>query len=70
MKKYILLVLPILLMSCSTNKALVEYNTQRMDRNEAYLKSMEDQTVPRGETEGAIKRVPLEKEAEKWGKSR
>ena len=64
MRKYIIVISLGLLVSCSTNKALVQYNTERMDRNEAYLKSMENKTVPRdGE---AVKKVPLEKEAERW----
>ena len=52
-------------MSCSTNKALVEYNRERMDKNEEYLRSVEDKTVPKGEVNGATKRVPLEKEADR-----
>ena len=67
MKKYIVLISLGLLMSCSTNKVLVEYNTQRMDRNEAYLKSMENKTVSRDDE--TAKKVPLEKEAEKWEKN-
>ena len=34
MKKIILLSVFFLTVSCSTNKALVEYNRQRMDKNE------------------------------------
>ena len=69
MKKYIIFIVCGLLMSCSVNKSLVNYNTQRMDRNEEYLKSMEGKTVPRGEVNGTTKRAPLEKEAEKWSKN-
>jgi hypothetical protein len=63
MKKIILLSVFILTVSCSTNKALVEYNRQRMDKNEEYLNSVENKTVPKGEIKGTTKRVPLEEEA-------
>ena len=63
MKKIILLSVFFLTVSCSTNKALVEYNKQRMDKNEEYLNSVEGKTVPKGEINGTTRRVPLEKEA-------
>ena len=63
MKKIILLSVFFLTVSCSTNKALVEYNRQRMDKNEEYLNSVEGKTVPKGEINGTTRRVPLEKEA-------
>ena len=65
MKKIILLSVFFLTVSCSTNKALVEYNRQRMDKNEEYLKSVEGKTVPKGEINGTTRRVPLEKEADR-----
>ena len=65
MKKIILLSVFFLTVSCSTNKALVEYNRQRMDKNEEYLNSVEGKTVPKGEINGATRRVPLEKEADR-----
>ena len=65
MKKIILLSVFFLTVSCSTNKALVEYNRQRMDKNEEYLNSVEGQTVPKGEINGTTRRVPLEKEADR-----
>ena len=65
MKKIILLSAFLLMVSCSTNKALVEYNRQRMDKNEEYLNSVEGKTVPKGEINGATRRVPLEKEADR-----
>ena len=63
MKKIILLSVFFLTVSCSTNKALVEYNKQRMDKNEEYLNSVEGKTVTKGEIDGTIRRVPVEKEA-------
>ncbi len=63
MKKIILLSVFFLTVSCSTNKALVEYNKQRMDKNEEYLNSVEGKTVPKGEINGTTRRVLLEKEA-------
>lgn len=63
MKKNLLLLISFLLVSCSTNKALVEYNRERMDRNEEYLRRMESKTVPKGEVNGSTRREPLEKEA-------
>ena len=69
MKKILLLSgLLLLVMSCSTNKDLVEYNRVRMDRNEAYLNSVENKKVPKGDIKGKTTRVPLEKEAEKWSR--
>ena len=65
MKKIILLSAFLLMVSCSTNKALVEYNRQRMDKNEEYLNSVEGKTEPKGEINGATRRVPLEKEADR-----
>ena len=65
MKKKLLLLMSFLLVSCTTNKALVEYNRVRMDKNEEYLRSVEDKTAPKGEVNGATKRVPLEKEADR-----
>ena len=65
MKKIILLSVFFLTVSCSTNKVLVEYNRQRMDKNEEYLNSVEGKTVPKGEINGTTRRVPLEKEADR-----
>ena len=65
MKKIILLSVFFLTVSCSTNKALLEYNRQRMDKNEEYLNSVEGKTVPKGEINGTTRRVPLEKEADR-----
>ena len=65
MKKIILLSVFFLTVSCSTNKALVEYNRQRMDKNEEYLNSVEGKTVPKGEINGTTRRVPLEEEADR-----
>ena len=65
MKKIMLLSVFLLTVSCSTNKALVEYNKQRMDKNEEYLRSVESKTVPKGEIKGTTRRVPLEKEADR-----
>jgi uncharacterized protein YcfL len=65
MKKRLLLLISFLLVSCSTNKALVEYNRERMDKNEEYLRSVESKTVPKGEIKGTTRRVPLEKEADR-----
>lgn len=65
MKKIMLLSVFLLTVSCSTNKALVEYNKQRMDKNEEYLRSVEDKTVPKGELKGTTTRSPLEEEAGK-----
>lgn len=66
MKKLLIMLSLLLLVSCSTNKNLVEYNKIRMDRNEEYLKSVEGRTVPKGE--GKTERVPLDKEAERWSR--
>ena len=63
MKKKLLLLMSFLLVSCSTNKALVEYNRERMDKNEEYLRSVENKAVPKGEVKGMTRREPLEKEA-------
>lgn len=65
MKIKLLLLISLLLVSCSTNKALVNYNRERMDKNEEYLRSVENKTVPKGEVKGTVKRVPLEKEADR-----
>ena len=65
MKKKLLLLMSFLLVSCSTNKTLVEYNKERMDKNEEYLRKVESKTVPKVETKDVSKRVPLEKEAGK-----
>ena len=65
MKKIILLSVFFLTVSCSTNKALVEYNRQRMDKNEEYLNSVEGKKIPKGEIKGTTRRVPLEKEADR-----
>ena len=65
MKKMLLLLISLLLVSCSTNNALVNYNRERMDKNEEYLRSVENKTVPKGEVKGTVKRVPLEKEADR-----
>ena len=65
MKKIMLLSVFLLTVSCSTNKALAEYNKQRMDKNEEYLKSVEDKTVPKRELKGTTTRSPLEEEAGK-----
>lgn len=63
MKKKLLLLMSFLLISCTTNKALVEYNRDRMDKNEEYLRSVENKAVPKGEVKGTTRREPLEKEA-------
>ena len=65
MKKKLLLLMSFLLVSCTTNKALVEYNRERMDKNEEYLRNVENKTVPKGEVKGTTRRVPLEKEADR-----
>ena len=64
MKKKLLLLMSFLLVSC-TNKALVEYNRVRMDKNEEYLRNVENKTVPKGEVKGTTRREPLEKEADR-----
>ena len=56
MKKKLLLLMSFLLVSCSTNKALVEYNRERMDKNEEYLRNVENKTVPKGEVKGTTRR--------------
>lgn len=66
MKKILMMLSFLLLMSCTTNHALVEYNKARMDRNEEYLNSVEGRMEAKGE--GKTRRVPLEKEAERWSK--
>ena len=63
MKKKLLLLMSFLLVSCTTNKALVEYNRERMDKNEEYLRNVENKTVPKGEVKGTTRRESLEKEA-------
>ena len=71
MKKLaLLLVLGALAASC-TNQKVVQYNTDRLDKIEVYLKENKFvKPTEEGKIEVSKEYLPLEKEAEQWFKDK